>query len=69
MPVVLEKREAGGAQVAVCRDGCGGLGGNARFTMVSRGTSPQFFVFNYSKVAHLFCVISMKVAHFLRSTH
>ena len=32
----------------------GGLGGHARFTMVSWGPSPQFFVFNYSKVAHFF---------------
>ena len=43
MPVLLEKREAGGAQVAACWNSCGGLGGNARFTMVSRGPFPQFF--------------------------
>ena len=31
----------GGAQVAVCWNSCGGLGENARFTMVSRGVSPK----------------------------
>ena len=41
MSGMLEKRGAGGAQVAVGWDSCGGLGGNARFTMVSRGLSPQ----------------------------
>ena len=40
MPVLLEKGEEGGAQVAVCWKSCGGLGGDARFTMVSRGVSP-----------------------------
>ena len=33
----------GGAQVAACWNSCGGLGGNARFTMVSRGSSPTKF--------------------------
>ena len=45
MPVVLEKRELEGAQVAVGWNSCGGLGGNARFTMVSRGVSQVSQVF------------------------
>ena len=40
MPGLPEKRGAGGAQVSICWNSCGGLGGNARFTMVSRGLSP-----------------------------
>ena len=45
MPVVLEKRGAGGAQVTVCWNSCGGIGRNARFTMVSRGVSQVSQVF------------------------
>ena len=30
--------------MAALWNSCGGLGGNARFTMVSRGPSPQFFL-------------------------
>ena len=41
MPGLPEKRGAGGAQVSICWKSCGGLGGNARFTMVSRGVSPE----------------------------
>ena len=40
MPVLLEKRGAGWGRVDVGWNSCGGLGGNARFTMVSRGPSP-----------------------------
>lgn len=36
MPVLLEKGEVGGAQVPICWNSCGGLGGNARFTIVLR---------------------------------
>ena len=39
MPVVLEKREAGGVARPFAGTVAGGLGGNARFTMVSRGVS------------------------------
>ena len=42
-PASPEMREEGGAQVDVCWGSCGGLGGNARFTMVSRGPSPTKF--------------------------
>ena len=41
MPVLPEKGEEGGAQVSICWNSCGGLGGNVRFTMVSRGPSPR----------------------------
>ena len=40
MPVVLEKREAGRKWPSVGTV-AGVLGGNARFTMVSRGVSPK----------------------------
>ena len=66
MPVVLERREAGGAQVAACWNSCGGSGENARFTMVSRGSSPpssgncDFFLFPertyYGDVPHSYIV-------------
>ena len=51
---------------AVCWNSCGGLGGNARFTMVSRGPSPpssgncDFFLFPertyYGDVPHSYTV-------------
>ena len=47
MPVLPEKRGAGGLRKwLLAGTVAGGLGGNARFTTLSRGVSPQFlFVF------------------------
>ena len=44
MPVLLEKRGAGGVRKwPSAGTVAGGLGGNARFTKVSRGVSPPSF--------------------------
>ena len=46
--------------MAVCWKSCGGLGGNARFTKVSRGVSPPSLITNWalwipcSFIVHLF---------------
>jgi len=74
MPVVPEKREAGGAQVAVCWKSCGGLGGNARFTMVSRGPVPKIgaaLTMGYCQIAFDFDIIRVekKYALFLNDWH
>ena len=74
MPVVPEKREAGGAQVAVGWNSCGGLDGNARFTMVSRGPVPKIgaaLTMGYCQIAFDFDIIRVekKYALFLNDWH
>ena len=73
MPVVLEKREAGRKWPSAGRV-AGGLGGNARFTMVSRGPVPKIgaaLTMGYCQIAFDFDIIRVekKYALFLNDWH